>query len=106
MRRLVVLTALLAAAAPAAASSTVSVRLKNIDLSKPTVHIHAGDTVRWRFRDAPTPHNVTSEGKLRFTSSASRSTGTYSVRFTKKGTYRYYCTIHPSMQGKVVVVVG
>ena len=25
------------------------------------------------------------------------------VRFTAKGTYRYHCTIHPVMHGKIIV---
>jgi plastocyanin len=79
------------------------VTLKNIEFSKKVVRIGVGDSVRWSFKDAPTPHNVTSKGKPRFRSSTSMSSGTFTVRFTKAGTYRYYCTIHPSMVGKVVV---
>jgi plastocyanin len=33
-------------------------------------------------------------------------TGTYSVRFTKAGTYRYRCLVHPNvaaMKGTIVV---
>ncbi|MFL5844545.1 MAG: plastocyanin/azurin family copper-binding protein [Solirubrobacteraceae bacterium] len=103
MRRLLALAAVLALAAPAAASTTVTVRLKNIDVSKPTVRIAVGDSVRWLFRDAVAPHNVTSEGKRRFKSSTSMTSGSYTVRFAKAGTYRWYCTIHPSMTGRVIV---
>ena len=105
MRRLYAapLAILVLAASPALAATTKTVTIKNIDFSVKTVRIHKGDTVRWNFRDAPTPHNVTSSGSHRFRSSASMKSGSYSVRFTKSGTYRYHCTIHPSMQGKVVV---
>ena len=106
MRRIPVALALAVAAAaavPATAATTKSVTLKNIDISKKTVSIHRGDSVRWLFRDAPTPHNVTSSGAKRFKSSSSMTSGSYTVKFTKAGTYRYHCTIHPSMQGKVVV---
>jgi plastocyanin len=50
-----------------------------------------------------TAHNVTSRGKRRFASSPSMARGTYAVRFTRPGTYRYVCTIHFGMNGTVVV---
>jgi plastocyanin len=103
MTRLLAIALFAALALPAGAASTATVTVKNIDFSKRVVRIHRGDTVRWLFRDAPTPHNVTSRGRPRFASSTSRQSGTYSVRFTKAGTYRYVCTIHPNMAGRVVV---
>lgn len=103
MRRLLAVAVLLALAVPATAATTRTVRIENIDFSKPIVRIIKGDTVRWLFRDSPSSHNVTSTGTRRFRSSASKLTGSYSVRFTKSGTYRYVCTIHPNMTGKVVV---
>lgn len=112
MRRLPILSLLaVTAVVPASAAvgrsahtaATKTVILKNISIHPATVRIHAGDSVRWEFKDRPTPHNVTSSGKPRFHSSATRQTGTYIVRFAKAGTYRYHCTIHPNMQGRVVV---
>jgi len=103
MRRLLAVAAVLVLVAPAAAATTKTVTIKNIAFSKPTVRIAKGDTVRWLFRDSPSNHNVTSRGTRRFRSSASKITGSYSVRFTKSGTYRYVCTIHANMTGKVVV---
>jgi plastocyanin len=94
---------LLAAAVPAAAATTKTVTIQNIDFSVHTVRIHSGDSVTWRFRDAPSPHTVTSYGAHRFKSASARKSGNYTVRFTKTGTYRFHCTIHPNMQGKVVV---
>jgi plastocyanin len=79
------------------------VTIKDIDFSAKVVRIHRSDTVRWLFRDGATPHNVTSRGRPRFRSSVSRQGGSYSVRFDRRGTYRYVCTIHPSMTGRVVV---
>lgn len=91
------------AAAPAGAGTTVQVRIKNIDFSPRTVSIRRGASVTWRFLDAETPHNVTSRGTKRFRSSPTKKSGTYTVRFTRAGTYRYVCTIHFNMAGKVVV---
>ena len=39
----------------------------------------------------------------RFKSSTTKQKGTYSVRFAQSGTFRYHCTIHPGMNGSVVV---
>ena len=44
-----------------------------------------------------------STGTRRFKGSPTKATGTYRVRFTRAGTYRYECTIHLGMTGKVFV---
>lgn len=103
MRRIVVPLVFLAISAPPAAARTRSIVIRDIDFSIRTLRIHRGDTVRWLFRDAPAPHNVTSRGRPRFRSSASRQHGSFSVRFRRRGTYRYVCTIHPNMAGRVIV---
>lgn len=90
-------------AAPAAASGVKVVKLQDFEIRPATVRIRRGGTVEWRFLDRPGPHNVTSRGERRFRSSASKQTGTHRVRFRRSGTYRYLCTIHPNMRGKVVV---
>jgi plastocyanin len=91
-------------AVPAAGAGTATtVVIKNIDFSQHTVRIHRGESVRWRFADPGVSHNVTSRGRPHFRSSRSMLTGTYTVRFTRPGTYRYVCTIHPNMKGRVIV---
>ena len=57
----------------------------------------------WSWQDGATPHNVTSAGRTKFRSSATKQSGKYSVTFAKTGTYHYECTIHPGMTGVVVV---
>ena len=42
-------------------------------------------------------------GGLRFKGTGAHFTGSYSVAFKQKGTYYYECTIHPGMQGRIVV---
>ncbi len=88
---------------PARAAAVKVVKLQAFEVRPSTVRIAPGSTVEWRFRDRPSPHNVTSRGAKRFRSSPSKQSGTYRVRFTRSGTYRYLCTIHPNMRGKVVV---
>ena len=96
-------TAAVGAIAPAPAARTAGVALEDIGFSKPTVTIKRGDRVRWTWKDGTTPHDVTSKGKPRFRSSASKSSGTHLATFEQAGTYRYVCTIHPNMRGRVVV---
>jgi plastocyanin len=98
-------------AAKAAGARTASQRdhpvlLKNIQIHPSTLRIRHGDTVTWTWGDAPieTERNVTSFGKRRFRSSSTQMVGTYTVKFGKKGTYDYHCTIHPTaMEGKIIV---
>jgi plastocyanin len=82
------------------AASGKSVGMKNLRFHPATVTISRGQTVTWKFDDGSTPHNVISN---RFRSSPTKSSGTYTVRFTRAGTYSYVCTIHPGMRGKVIV---
>jgi plastocyanin len=100
-----ILGLVLALALPGAAAGTTTktVRIKDIDFSPKTLVIHRGDAVTWRFLDAGTPHDVTSRGATRFRSSPIKQSGSYTVRFTRAGTYRYVCTIHFTMAAKVVV---
>lgn len=99
----VAIAIVLVAAAPSGAGSVRAVSLQDIDIKPSTVRITRGTTVKWRFLDDRAAHNVTSRGRPRFRSSATKTSGTHRVRFTRRGTYRYVCTIHPSMRGRVVV---
>lgn len=82
------------------------VTLKNIAFHPAVVHIKTGQSVTWKWEDADidTQHNVTSTGPDTFTSSTTKMSGTYTIKFAKAGTYNFECTIHPaSMTGKVIV---
>lgn len=70
----------------------------------PTVTVKRGDTVRWRWvGDAP--HNVTvRRGPVKF-KSRTQSSGSYSKRLTRKGTYRIICTIHGAGDQSMVLRV-
>jgi plastocyanin len=93
--------ATLAVAVPFAEGANKTVTVKNFKYSPATVSIKRGDTVTWRFQRDPAPHNVKGSGGIK---SRSRiTTGTYRKRFTRAGTFRYICTIHPNMKGTVRV---
>lgn len=99
--------ALAAAAVPpatgASSPSKASVSLKNIAFTPATVRVRTGGRVTWTWRDPSVFHNIHAIGKPRFPGRTARKTGTYTVRFTKAGTYRYECTLHPGMTGRVIV---
>ncbi len=98
----VVATAFGGAAAPVGAANR-TVTLRDISFQPKRLSVRAGTTVTFRWRDGATFHDVTSVGRKRFRSIASRSSGARSVRFSKAGTYRYVCTLHPGMTGSIVV---
>jgi plastocyanin len=100
----------IAAALPAAASgpqagasATKRVTVGDNFFRQRSVTIDSGDTVRWRWVGR-NPHNVTvTRGPIKF-QSRTKTSGSYSKRLRRRGTYRYVCTIHrASMRGKVVV---
>jgi len=66
-----------------------------------TITVSENTTITWTNKD-PVDHTVTSDNGL-FDSGNISSGGTYSHLFTTAGSYPYYCTIHPSMTGTVVV---
>jgi plastocyanin len=98
----------LASPPTAHSAATQIVKLKNVMIKPSTVSIHRGDRVTWQFLDASisAEHTVTSQahkGGLRFKGTGPKLSGSYTVTFSKAGTYYYHCTIHPGMNGKVVV---
>ncbi len=89
---------------PASASSARTVVMKDIDFKPGVVHVRRGTRVTWANKDKYAAHNVKSRGRKRFRSSGTfLGGGSYSVKFSKPGTYRYVCTLHPGMNGRIVV---
>lgn len=87
--------------AGAAGSKTVS--LKDIATSPKSLSISKGTKVIFAFRDEGTTHNVKSTGSKRFTTIGNRTSGSPSRTFSRAGTYRYECTLHPGMTGRITV---
>ncbi len=76
-------------------------------LKPQTLIVNVGDTVTWVNEDKAA-HTVTSgtpeSGSSEiFDSSLFMPGREFSVKFTKKGTYRYYCIVHPWKEGKIIV---
>jgi plastocyanin len=87
--------------ASGAAGKTVT--LKNIAFSPKKLSVSKGAKVTFAFRDGSTIHNVVSSGSRRFKSIGNRSSGSVTRSFSRSGTYRYSCTLHPGMSGRIVV---
>jgi plastocyanin len=67
------------------------------------IEIKVGDTVTWINNDS-SPHTVTSSSNdSNFDSGVLRNGEAFSFTFDKEGQYSYFCTLHPSMVGTVVV---
>jgi amicyanin len=79
-----------------------SVNIRNFAFSPSQINIKVGDTITWTNSDTA-PHTVTSDSGSELDSPTISVGQTYSHTFANTGTFDYYCTIHPSMKGKVVV---
>jgi plastocyanin len=90
------------AAQPAAAAAN-EVVIDNFSFGPATLAVAAGTKVVWTNRDDD-PHTVVSAADPKLFKSTPLDTGdSFSTSFDKPGTYRYFCSIHPHMQGTVVV---
>ena len=78
--------------------ATKRVRVSGFKFTPKTITIKRGDTVRWSWAGS-IPHNVKGSG---FKSKTNRRV-TYRRKFSRKGTYRYVCTLHSSMKVTVKV---
>jgi plastocyanin len=111
MRKLLVLaiaTCALAALTATAFAATKSVKVGDDYYVRPSgvpkVTVFKGTTVKWRFA-GDDPHSVTvSKGPSKFDSGV-KTSGTYSKKMKKRGTYTIYCTIHGAANQKMKLIV-
>ena len=82
-------------------SPGVAVNIENNVYNPNPVTVSIGTTVRWTNQDV-VPHNVVSEDKT-FKSRLLEKGEQFSFTFTKPGTFKYICSIHPKMVAKVIV---
>jgi plastocyanin len=65
------------------------------------ITVPVGTTVTWRNKD-DIPHTAVSTDGV-FKSKVMDTDDQFSFKFTKAGTYSYFCSVHPKMMGQVVV---
>jgi plastocyanin len=86
-------------AAPATDANTIV--LKDFHFSPMSLTVPAGTTVIWKNLDEE-PHTVASDAGL-FRSGGLDQNDSFTFTFDKPGTYRFLCSIHPSMMGTILV---
>ena len=82
--------------------SSLNVQIKDYYFTSGELTIKVGDTVTWTNYDLQR-HNVVSVLGDELNSGMLYKGNKYYHTFTNAGTYDYYCTIHPSMKGKIIV---
>lgn len=89
----------LAAGPTAGTSATKTVSISGFAFKPATLTVVKGTTVRWVNGDK-VPHTATRAGGFDKRVGAGKAA---TVKFAARGTFRYHCTIHPEMRGKIVV---
>ncbi|MDP1695778.1 MAG: cupredoxin family copper-binding protein [archaeon] len=79
----------------------VPVEIKDFAFSPSELTVNIGDRVIWTNNDAA-PHKIVATND-EFISENIENGETYSFVFAKAGTYKYYCGLHPSMKGTIIV---
>jgi plastocyanin len=105
MRRLsFVLAAALLLFTPAAAwAADQTVTIDNFTFAPKDLKVAVGTKVTWINRD-DIPHTVvSSDGPQSFKSPPLDTDDKFSMQFDRRGTYHYFCSIHPMMTATVIV---
>jgi plastocyanin len=89
-----------AAPGPATASGDKTVDISHFEFHPPTLNVAKGTRVVFS-NSSSTAHTATDKGA--FDSGRIKPGHSFAVRFARKGTFSYHCTIHTFMHGKIVV---
>ena len=79
----------------------VTVTIHDFAFAPSEVTIAPGATVTWVNHD-DIPHTVVNTDKA-FRSPALDTDDKFSFTFAKAGEYKYFCSLHPHMTGKIIV---
>jgi plastocyanin len=83
-------------------AATVVKATQNLTFKPKTLNVHKGTKVVWKNTCSCT-HTVTATSNNWNKNTTIQSGDTTSFTFKRRGTYKYHCTIHAGMSGKVVV---
>jgi plastocyanin len=87
---------------PAVAHGPNEIGIDNFAFKPGTLTVKRGTAVTW-INDDDVPHLIVStEGKFK-SSPLLDTNGRFSATLTAPGTYKYFCSLHPQMQGSIVV---
>jgi plastocyanin len=82
-------------------SAAGQIRIADFSFTPPSSSVTSGTAVIWT-NAGPSNHTVTANDGS-FDSGTIQVNGKFSFTPTKPGSYAYHCTIHPTMQGTLVV---
>jgi len=82
-------------------ANTAEIKIDNFSFTPKLLTVGVGTTVTWTNHD-DIPHNVLSTQK-KFSSPVLDTDQAFSFRFQETGNYPYFCKIHPTMTGTIVV---
>jgi plastocyanin len=85
-------------AEPPASVEGPAVAIRDYEFEPASLTVEAGATVTWVW-EGRAPHDVVGQGF----ESGDQGSGTFRHTFEQPGTYAYECTIHPGMEGSIVV---
>lgn len=78
-----------------------TIRIKNFAFDPASITVNAGSTVRWVNQDS-VPHKLQFTDRS-FSTQILGASQSESHKFDQPGVYDYICSIHPQMQGTVIV---
>jgi len=91
-----------AASTPAQATVNDQIAIANFAFTPKALTVAAGKTVTWVNRD-DTAHRIKSANGQFASSPVLDTRASYPATFAKPGEYPYFCSIHPTMTGKIIV---
>jgi plastocyanin len=86
----------------AAAAEEQTVEIADLAFAPEELTIAAGSAVTWVNMDPSLPHTATSDDEV-FDSGNLTEGDEFSFTFEEAGTFSYFCQVHPTMRGTIVV---
>ena len=78
------------------------IEIKDFMFYPTTITVKSGEMITWINRDDE-PHTIVSVGKKFQKSSALDTDQEFTITAGARGTYEYFCSVHPKMTGTIVV---
>jgi plastocyanin len=78
------------------------VEIADLAFNPETLTVAVGTTVTWVSADPDLPHTSTSDDEV-WTSGRLNEGDEFPFTFEEPGTYAYFCEVHPTMRGSIVV---
>ena len=82
-------------------TSMMNVSIVGFAFNPENVTVKMGSSITWTNQDRA-PHTITSDDGS-WDSGKIMQNGKYTHKFDKAGTFTYYCAVHPSMKGSIIV---